>query len=107
MNTDRGWGGRSTGFDLDDIETRLTRVLVPVAPPPEFVRDLKRRLVTAPDVSLTAPAKALYGPIFLVAASVLSGSLLAIMTIKGMRKKRVGSVQGQMKKNKLPEPAGG
>jgi hypothetical protein len=104
MDTVRGWGGRE-GRDLFEIEAKLAKALKPVEPSPEFVRDLKRRIITTPDISMSAPAKALYGPIFLIAASVLSGGVLVLMTIKGIRKVKIGGMQPGIKKPKLAEPA--
>lgn len=103
MDTIRGWGGRRQS-DLDEIEAKLAQLLKPVDVPADFTRDLKRRLITVPDVSMSAPQKALYGPVFLAAASLLSGGVLVVMTIKGIRKLKVGSVGTSVKKEKMAEP---
>jgi hypothetical protein len=68
--------------DLNIIEIRLQKVLHPVKPRAEFVRDLKDRLLDRPEISLDTYKPTLVRSIFLASAGILSGAVLLVVGIK-------------------------
>ncbi|RPI86753.1 MAG: hypothetical protein EHM41_07360 [Chloroflexi bacterium] len=100
MDTARGWGDNFFGSELVEVEARLAKVLVPVEPNPDYVHNLKQRLLTSSDIAVERPSSGILRTIFFVFASLASGTFLVILGIKGVRHIRETASMQNMKNGK-------
>jgi hypothetical protein len=76
------WGQKLTEQDVAGLEAMLQGALLPVAPRPPYVRELRRRLVSFPAPAPKDPLSKKFQYTFLGVASVLSGTVLVILGIR-------------------------
>jgi hypothetical protein len=102
----RDWGAQSIEQEsLEALEKNLAAVLQPAAPRPGFIRELKERLYLENGVEvLESRARSLAAPLVILAASLVSGTFLVVVGIKGV--KHWKSVAALSEKGKFAAPAG-
>jgi hypothetical protein len=93
-------GASYYGQEVSDLEERLQKVYVPVQPRAEYRRELKTRLMRAPESSLAEQKPDLLQYTLLTAAGLLSGSILLIFGVKAVNHFKTQQV------GKAPTPAG-
>jgi hypothetical protein len=82
--------------DISDLEQRLQMVYQPVAPRVEYRRELKVRLMGAPQAHLETPKPGMLQYTLLTAAGLVSGSLLLIFGVRAVQ---------HLKANQVKKPA--
>lgn len=102
MDGMRGSGDQFVEKELLEIEARLASVFVPVEPSPVFVKDLKQKLMDSAEISIEEHSSGGLRTILFVIASVISGTFLVILGIKGVRHIREAVNMHQLKNGKSP-----
>ena len=76
------WGRKHKEKDLSEVEWRLQGVLKPVGPRPEFVRDLRRQLVSQFSSLEPEPETSTRQVLLVTAAGFLTGTLILALGIR-------------------------
>ncbi len=78
------WGLIDEEKQIKVMENRLQAALQPVSPRPEFVKDLKRRLLSPSEADASIAANQPKQNIFMIAAGLLSGTVLIVLGVKAV-----------------------
>jgi ribose/xylose/arabinose/galactoside ABC-type transport system permease subunit len=69
-------------YNLQELESNLREILQPVVPTPDFVVDLKKRLLRYPRWKIALPG--IFKSIMLVSAGIFSGVLILVTGIRAI-----------------------
>ncbi len=78
------WGLIDEERQIKGIENRLQATLLPVSPRPEFVKDLKHRLLSPAEADASIVSSKPKQNVFVLAAGLLSGTVLIVLGVKAI-----------------------
>ncbi len=78
------WGLIDEEKQITGMENRLQATLQPVSPRPEFVKDLKRRLLSPSPADASIANSKPRQNVFMIAAGLLSGTVLILLGVKAV-----------------------